>query len=187
MKFRVVCGPTEAADWKYCPKNVGNKMSVKQPFQRVGFGGNLDELYMAQQRTWGLAENGFLYFGLFETQDIPQQKQTTERCPVAFFRAWLFKVAVNWGGLHRKLDSPFWAFRHNMGLLQKFVASSKLNTSAITTRRSAILWNSFSFPRLLCRIEVNEMDFTFSYWGRIDFVSILPLKPINIEAFCVTT
>ena len=156
VKFRYVCGPTEAADWKYCPKNGGNKLSVKQPFQRVV----LEKIWMncsqdmAQRRSWGLAENGLLYFGLFETQGYHNRKQI-ERCPLAFLRAWLQQIQRRreQGGLHRKLDSPFWAFRHNMGLLQKFFASSRLNTSTITTRRSAILWDSFRFPRLLAELQ----------------------------------
>ena len=93
-------------------------------------------------------------FWLVGDTRIPQQKQI-ERCPVAFLRAWLQQLQRRreQGGLHRKLDSPFWAFRHNMGLLQKFFASSRLNTSTITTRRSAILWDSFRFPRLLAELQ----------------------------------
>ena len=40
-------------------KTGGNKLSVKQAFQRVVLG------EMAQRRSWGLAENGLVYFGLF--------------------------------------------------------------------------------------------------------------------------
>ena len=94
-----------------------------------------------------------LFWLVWDTR-IPQQKQI-ERCPVAFLRAWLQQIQSRreQEGLHRKLDSPFWAFHHNMGLLQKFFAPSRLNTSTITTRRSAILWDSFRFPRLLAELQ----------------------------------
>ena len=90
-KFRAVSGPAEAADWKlYCPQG-GNKLSEKQAFQRVV----LDEIWMnfsqnmPQRRSWGLAENGLFYFGLFLDHKKTHKQQIAERCPVPFLKAWL--------------------------------------------------------------------------------------------------
>ena len=90
-KFKVVCGPTEAADWKYCPKNGGNKLSVKQAFQRVVvLGGNLDEFW-PRYRTAKILMFTREWLGLcwlvLEHKKTHQQ-QIAERCPVAF-KAWL--------------------------------------------------------------------------------------------------
>ena len=145
-KFRDVCGLTVA---------------VREAFQRVVLG----EIWMnfsqdmAQWRSWGLAENGLVYFGLFWIKRKRISNRLQRDVLYRFLKLCFnrFKIAVNKfqftlrrepGGIHRKRDLLLWAFRHTV-LMEKFFGSSKMNNASITTWRGATLCNTFRFPRLL--------------------------------------